>query len=133
MKKLKGLMAFVMVVSILLVGSVMALPTITVTIQKAAMGENTISAPVNQASVNLVPTSDGLKLAAVSVKFDQTLQAGSVVYAYAYDSNGTLLDSGKASITADLAAGSAVQVTMSNTPSLANVDKIQIIVFGPQI
>ena len=133
MKKFRALMGFALVLSFLLVGVVMAIPTLTVTIQKAAMGENTIDAPANSASVNLVPTADGQNLDKVSVKFDQDLGSGAVVYAYAYDGSGTLLDSGSTTLNADVAAGNPIEVDLPLDPALSQVDKIQIIVFGPQL
>lgn len=133
MKKFKGLMAFIMLVSIMLVGSVMAIPTISVTIQKAAMGEGTITAPVSNANINLIPTSDGLKLDKVSVSFDQNLDAGSVIYVYAYDDNGTLLDSQSLQLNTQLTAGSATTIDFPNDPSMEQVASIKVIVLGPQV
>jgi len=133
MRKFKALMGFILMVSVLLIGTVMAIPTLTVTVQKAAMGEGTINPPAQNASVNLIPTADGQSLDSVDVKFDQDLEAGAVVYAYAYDSNGTLLDSGSTTLQANVAAGNPINVDMPNDPALIDVAKIQVIVFGPQL
>ena len=126
-------MAFVMLVSVMLVGSVMALPTISVTIQKAAMGEGTIAAPVNSANINLIPTSNGLQLDKVAVVFDQNLDPGAVVYAYAYDTNGTLLDNGSYTLSTTVTAGSTITVDFPTDPTMAQVASVKIIVLGPQV
>ena len=132
MKKFKGLMVFTLVVSLLLVGGVMAIPTLTVNIQKAAMGDGTISAPASTANVNLIPTSDGLSLDKVDVKFDQDLAAGAVVYVYVYDSNNQLLDSTSVTLQNAVTSGNPVTVDLPNNPAMQDVDNIKVLVLGPQ-
>ncbi len=133
MKKFKGLMAFALLVSVMLIGGVMAIPTITVTVQQAAMGEQTIAAPVSTANVNLGISSDGTSLVSVDVAFDQALQAGSVIYVYVLDSSGAVIGSGSATLTSSLAAGTAQTITLSTSANLASVASVKVLVLGPKV
>jgi hypothetical protein len=130
-KKRFGIIAFAIFFLALCVA--FAIPQITVNIQKAAMGQNNIAAPVNVANVNLVPSADGTQLTAVQVNFDQDLASGATIYVYVYDSNGNLVGQGHANLSADLPAGNDQQVNLDAAVDWNSVDSIKVFVIGPKV
>ena len=114
-----------------MVGAALAIPGITVNVQKIGSGETAIVAPVGSAAVNYNIDWTSLTVTSVDVSFDVAPGDGSVVQVYIYDSNSNLVGEGQATVSGS--STTSVTVTLSTQPSIFDLDSVKLVVVGPTV
>jgi len=128
-------LVFALVLTI--VGAALAVPTFTLNVQTIGEGgPETIEVPggVTSAAVNWVlDGSNPDYVVSVNVQFDQTVPAGTTIYVKIYDSNGDIIAMGETTLSSDLAANTDVNIALSSSVEIKNMDQVAVVLLGPTV
>ncbi len=128
-------LVFALVLTI--VGAALAVPTFNLKVQTIGEGgPETIEVPggVTSAAVNWVlDGSNPDYVVSVNVQFDQTVPAGTTIYVKIYDSNGDIIAMGETTLSSDLAANTDVNIALSSSVEIKNMDQVAVVLLGPTV
>ena len=132
----KRLLPLVFAFVLTVVGAALAVPTFNLNIQQIGEGgPETITVPggVATATINWVLDTNPDYVKGVSVSFDQTLPSGTTIYVKVYASDGTtIIAQGSTTLSSDLNANTAIEIDFDSSVEINNMDKVAVVLVGPQ-
>ncbi len=119
----------------LMVGAALAVPSITVNLQKLGSGSHSFPNSLNvSANVNFILSKDGMSVTGVKVYFTGSdVEKGATVYVNLLDASGNILGSGSGSITQDYSNNFYVEISFSSAVPIDQLDSVKVIYKGQEI
>ncbi|ACS34629.1 hypothetical protein [Thermococcus gammatolerans] len=134
-RRLKKALPLLGALVFLMVGAALAVPTFNLHIQNIGEGgpqQITVPGGVANANVNWILDSNPDYVAGVTVSFDQNLDSGTTIYVKVYDSSENLIAQGSQTLNSALNSGTAVEIHFSSSVEIKNMDKVAVVLVGPQ-
>lgn len=111
----------------------LAVPAIQLNAQKLGEGSTLIQSPAGKGAVNFVlDNTNPDNLIGVTVSFNETLPAGSIIYVKLYN-GGNIVASASKQLTTDLSANSGTEIDFSSPVPISNFDRVAVVVKGPMV
>ena len=134
----KKVIPLALALALALIGAALAVPTFNLNVQQIGEGgPTTITVPggVTTATINWVLDTNPDYIKGVSISFDQALQDNTKIIVKLYGSDGSLLDQKTYTVSNNgngLAADTSVEIDFSNHHEIKTVDKVAVVLVGPQ-